>query len=139
CLLATENTPDDYRPPGIGGRRAAPGLPDPARSAASLPGPRQWGDAAGTRSAALPSDSDASGQSLSGITPLGLPKRTRRASLAPGLRGLDEDGDAQSAPAAPRSAADARSLMSSFQSGFGRGLRDAIATEDISTEDSWGR
>lgn len=58
----------------------------------------------------------------------GLPQRVRRASLAPGLAVTPGDaaGSGAPAPAAPaRSPDDVRTMMSAFQSSFGRGLRDA--------------
>ncbi|WP_322778067.1 sensor histidine kinase [Frankia sp. Cas4] len=57
-------------------------------------------------------------------TDTGLPKRTRRASLAPELRGAPTT-DATTPPvlAGPRSPEEIRNMMSSFQANFGRGLQ----------------
>jgi len=64
-------------------------------------------------------------------TEVGLPRRTRRASLAPELR---QDSAAQHRPpqtvAGPRSPEEIRSMMSSFQTNFGRGLADAQGSPD---------
>ncbi|WP_322755545.1 nitrate- and nitrite sensing domain-containing protein [Frankia sp. Cas3] len=57
-------------------------------------------------------------------TDTGLPKRKRRASLAPELRGAPVT-DATTPPvlAGPRSPEEIRNMMSSFQANFGRGLQ----------------
>ncbi|ONH31881.1 nitrate- and nitrite sensing domain-containing protein [Pseudofrankia asymbiotica] len=64
-------------------------------------------------------------------TEVGLPRRMRRANLAPELR---RDNPAQNRPpqvvAGPRSPEEIRSMMSSFQSNFGRGLADAQGSSD---------
>ncbi|MCM3886734.1 histidine kinase, partial [Frankia sp. R82] len=60
---------------------------------------------------------------------LGLPRRTRRASLAPQLR-RDAAQEAPGPLAAQRSPEEIRSMMSSFQSNFGRGLADGQETND---------
>jgi len=59
-------------------------------------------------------------------TEVGLPRRTRRANLAPELR-RDSPAQASAPPvvAGPRSPEEIRSMMSSFQTNFGRGLADA--------------
>ncbi|SNQ45986.1 Histidine kinase [Frankia canadensis] len=59
----------------------------------------------------------------------GLPKRTRRANLAPQLR--REAAEERPVPlAAQRSPDEIRSMMSSFQSNFGRGLADGQDSND---------
>jgi signal transduction histidine kinase len=63
-------------------------------------------------------------------TEVGLPKRTRRASLAPGLRGQGKESEQPAMMAGPRSPDEARAMMASFQSSFGRGLRDAATMTD---------
>jgi signal transduction histidine kinase len=73
-------------------------------------------------------------------TEVGLPKRNRRASLAPELRGGapkpaldagDGDGSAHGPMlAGSRSPDEIRAMMSSFQSNFGRGLQDGSYTFD---------
>ncbi|WP_131744868.1 sensor histidine kinase [Frankia sp. Cppng1_Ct_nod] len=58
-------------------------------------------------------------------TETGLPRRKRRASLAPELRGTsDTDPPAPGVLAGPRSPEEIRAMMSSFQSNFGRGIQD---------------
>ncbi|MCK9877433.1 nitrate- and nitrite sensing domain-containing protein [Frankia sp. Ag45/Mut15] len=59
----------------------------------------------------------------------GLPQRTRRASLAPQLR-RDAARETPAPLAAQRSPEEIRSMMSSFQSNFGRGLADGQDTND---------
>ncbi|MBL7489812.1 nitrate- and nitrite sensing domain-containing protein [Frankia sp. AgB1.9] len=64
-------------------------------------------------------------------TDVGLPRRMRRANLAPELR---RDGPQPVRPpsvvAGPRSPEEIRSMMSSFQSNFGRGLADGQGSSD---------
>ncbi|ADP82752.1 sensor histidine kinase [Pseudofrankia inefficax] len=64
-------------------------------------------------------------------TEVGLPRRMRRANLAPELR---RDGPQPVRPpsvvAGPRSPEEIRSMMSSFQSNFGRGLADGQGSSD---------
>jgi hypothetical protein len=56
-------------------------------------------------------------------TPVGLPKRTRRANLAPELRSeAVRDTPSPAVVAGPRSPEQIRAMMSSFQANFGRGL-----------------
>jgi signal transduction histidine kinase len=63
-------------------------------------------------------------------TRAGLPKRRRRASLAPELRkparqDIELADDASNGPPAPtRSLEEVRAMMSSFQTNFGRGMQD---------------
>jgi hypothetical protein len=64
------------------------------------------------------------------MTDVGLPRRTRRANLAPELR-LDSQAPARPpAVSGPRSPEEIRSMMSSFQANFGRGLADAQSSSD---------
>jgi signal transduction histidine kinase len=70
-------------------------------------------------------------------TEVGLPKRTRRASLAPQL--WREGSDEASPPvvlAGPRSPEEVRSMMTSFQANFGRGLADGQVSDDDDDGDS---
>jgi hypothetical protein len=62
-------------------------------------------------------------------TEIGLPKRTRRASLAPQLR-RDAVDERPGMHAAQRSPEEIRTMMSSFQSNFGRGLADGQDSND---------
>ncbi|WP_045875303.1 nitrate- and nitrite sensing domain-containing protein [Pseudofrankia sp. DC12] len=64
-------------------------------------------------------------------TEVGLPRRMRRANLAPELR-RDSPQPARppSVVAGPRSPEEIRSMMSSFQSNFGRGLADGQGSSD---------
>jgi hypothetical protein len=70
-------------------------------------------------------------------TEVGLPKRTRRANLAPQLR---RDGASDDSPpavlAGPRSPEEVRSMMSSFQANFGRGLADGQISEGDEDDDA---
>ncbi|MCM3922306.1 histidine kinase, partial [Frankia sp. AiPs1] len=69
------------------------------------------------------------GQAPEEHTEVGLPRRTRRASLAPQLR-RDSSDDQPGKLAAQRSPEEIRSMMSSFQSNFGRGLADGQVSND---------
>ncbi|KJE24327.1 nitrate/nitrite-sensing histidine kinase with HAMP domain [Frankia torreyi] len=69
------------------------------------------------------------GQAPEEHTEVGLPRRTRRASLAPQLR-RDSPDDQPGKLAAQRSPEEIRSMMSSFQSNFGRGLADGQVSND---------
>jgi hypothetical protein len=85
---------------------------------AGRPGEHAELPAAGRRSGAAPD-----------VTEVGLPKRTRRANLAPQLR---RDAAEERPPmlAAQRSPEEIRNMMSSFQSNFGRGLADGQVSQD---------
>ncbi|MCK9900962.1 nitrate- and nitrite sensing domain-containing protein [Frankia sp. Cpl3] len=61
---------------------------------------------------------------------LGLPKRRRRANLAPQLRRENADSSRSAMTAGPRSPEEIRSMMSSFQANFGRGLEDGTVSND---------
>ncbi|EFC86567.1 nitrate- and nitrite sensing domain-containing protein [Parafrankia sp. EUN1f] len=61
---------------------------------------------------------------------LGLPKRRRRASLAPQLRRENTDTNRTAMAAGPRSPEEIRSMMSSFQANFGRGIEDGTLSND---------
>jgi signal transduction histidine kinase len=65
-------------------------------------------------------------------TDVGLPKRRRRASLAPQLRRDDTEENPSPAVLAggPRSPEEVRTMMTSFQANFGRGLADGQVTDD---------
>ncbi|WP_462186582.1 MULTISPECIES: sensor histidine kinase [unclassified Frankia] len=71
----------------------------------------------------------ADGQPPVSFTEVGLPKRTRRASLAPQLR-RDIPEESSGMLAAQRSPEEIRSMMSSFQNNFGRGLADGQVSND---------
>jgi signal transduction histidine kinase len=64
-------------------------------------------------------------------TEVGLPKRRRRASLAPQLRRDDTaENPSPAVLAGPRSPEEVRSIMTSFQANFDRGLADGQVTDD---------
>ncbi|MBL7501051.1 nitrate- and nitrite sensing domain-containing protein [Frankia sp. CNm7] len=64
-------------------------------------------------------------------TDVGLPRRQRRANLAPELRrDSPQPARVPQVLAGPRSPEEIRSMMSSFQSNFGRGLADAQGSSD---------
>lgn len=64
-------------------------------------------------------------------TEVGLPRRTRRANLAPELRRDNPPPARQpSTLAGPRTPEEIRAMMSSFQSNFGRGLADGQGSRD---------
>ncbi|MEX5711227.1 nitrate- and nitrite sensing domain-containing protein [Parafrankia sp. FMc6] len=65
-----------------------------------------------------------------GLDELGLPKRRRRANLAPQLRRENADAGRSSLAAGPRSPEEIRSMMSSFQANFGRGIEDGTVSND---------
>jgi hypothetical protein len=78
-----------------------------------------------------PAESSAHRPAQHPITAEGLPRRTRRAHLAPELR-RDAPREAlpPSAVAGPRSPEEIRAMMSSFQTNFGRGLADGHGSAD---------
>ncbi|EIV91121.1 hypothetical protein FraQA3DRAFT_0553, partial [Frankia sp. QA3] len=84
------------------------------------------GGAGGAAGAGLP---ERGGQAPEDRTEVGLPRRTRRASLAPQLR-RDSPDEQPGKLAAQRSPEEIRSMMSSFQSNFGRGLADGQVSND---------
>jgi signal transduction histidine kinase len=98
----------------------------PARAGGAGGGIGGAGGAGGIGGADLP---ERGGQSPEDNTEVGLPRRTRRASLAPQLR-RDSSQDQPSKLSAQRSPEEIRSMMSSFQSNFGRGLADGQVSND---------
>ncbi len=113
--------------PGGGSRSPGPAMVNsgPAGTVVSQqpePGPAQQGFGQTARPRPVP---------VHETTDVGLPKRTRRASLAPQLR---RDGSAENTPpavlAGSRSAEEVRSMMTSFQTNFGRGLADGQVSDD---------
>jgi hypothetical protein len=73
-------------------------------------------------------------------TPVGLPKRTRRANLAPELRSeAVRDTPSPAVVAGPRSPEQIRAMMSSFQANFGRGLAAGQTAADGDDPTNRGR
>jgi hypothetical protein len=73
-------------------------------------------------------------------TPVGLPKRTRRANLAPELRSeAIRDTPSPAVVAGPRSPEQIRAMMSSFQANFGRGLAAGQPVTDGNDTTTRGR
>ncbi|WP_018638241.1 sensor histidine kinase [Parafrankia elaeagni] len=70
------------------------------------------------------------GDPHSELDELGLPKRRRRANLAPQLRRENADSSRSAMTAGPRSPEEIRSMMSSFQANFGRGIEDGTVSND---------
>ncbi|MCK9895835.1 nitrate- and nitrite sensing domain-containing protein [Frankia sp. AgB32] len=115
-------------------RTTGPRQPDPRRGGPAGPGATGPGDEVvplHRRAGRGRDGGDAAedGQRGEEQTDLGLPKRTRRASLAPQLR-RDAASERPAPLAAHRSPEEIRTMMSSFQSNFGRGLADGQDSND---------
>jgi signal transduction histidine kinase len=110
--------------PGPAGPRARPDAFGPATPAGGYA-------PAGPARAPRPGRPGQPAQAPVPTTEVGLPRRMRRESLAPELR---RDSPQQVRPpsvvAGPRSPEEIRSMMSSFQTNFGRGLADGQGSSD---------
>ncbi len=115
-------------------RTTGPRQPDPRRGSPAGPGVAGPGDEIvpmhrPTGRGRDGGEAVGDGQSAEEQTDLGLPKRTRRASLAPQLR-RDAAAERSAPLAAQRSPEEIRTMMSSFQSNYGRGLADGQDSND---------